>query len=515
MNFFFRVDASLYIGSGHVVRCLTLAKALKKKGAYCKFICKSHQNNLIKKIKKENFDVATIPNFTKNNSTPIKKKKGYSNWLESTWKEDVNQTIDILNKKKKIDWLIIDHYGIDKRWEKRIRPYTKKIMVIDDLANRNHDCDLLLDQNLVDNFKNRYKNLVSKNCITFLGPKYALLQSEYSKLHLTTPLRIGPSKNILIYFGASDRNNLTYLTLALLLKLNKNNITINIVIGSNSLQNKKIKELSKKNTNIKVYNNLKSLAYLMTKADLAIGACGTTTWERCCVGLPSIVITVASNQKAIAKELHKLGLIRWLGHKNKITKKLFFSILKECVDLNLKIWSGACKLVTDGSGAEKIASILTFDTNVNFKLRYADYHDEELLFNWANDPLVRKNALNSRNILPKKHNKWFFYQLKNSKSCKILIGLTDKNLPLGQVRINKVNKKWIIDFSVAEFARKKNIGFKLLKKAIKKFKREGIVDFLAKVKVDNVPSSKIFKKIGFIKKRNKNKIITFFYKNEL
>jgi UDP-2,4-diacetamido-2,4,6-trideoxy-beta-L-altropyranose hydrolase len=246
MNVFFRVDASSQIGSGHVTRCLTLAKALKKQGILSKFICRSYKNNLIKKIKKENFEVFIIPNFIKAKSNQSIKKNpdlNYANWIGLNWIKDAEQTIDVLNKVK-TDWLIVDHYGLDIRWEKKVRSYTKKIMVIDDLANRNHDCDLLLNQNLINNLKYRYKSLLLKYCSTLLGPQYALLQDEYKDLHLSVPNRTGQTKCIPVYFGDTDQDNLIEIILLIeimldvFFKLNRKDINFDIVISSKSLLKK-------------------------------------------------------------------------------------------------------------------------------------------------------------------------------------------------------------------------------------------------------------------------------------
>ena len=336
---FFRTDASLKIGHGHVIRCLTLAKALRKLGVECKFICRDYKNNLIKRIKNEGFDVNKIPNLIH---------------------EDVNQTINILEKEK-IDWLVIDHYKIGKDWEKKLRLYSKKIMVIDDLANRKHDCDLLLDQNLILNYKTRYQNLINKNCKTLLGPQYALLQPEYLKLHKTLSTRTGLVNRILVFFGGSDQFNITELAILSFLKLKNNSIKLDVVISLKSPYISKIKIIAKKNKNIKVYNLISSLAPLMIKADLAIGACGSTSWERCCLGLPSIVITVAENQKPIARELHRRGLIKWLGHYNNVGEDLIFSSLNSIIKKNIRIWSKKCKLVTNGLGVKKVTSFMLKD----------------------------------------------------------------------------------------------------------------------------------------------------------
>ena len=510
MNVFFRVDASSQIGSGHVTRCLTLAKALKKQGILSKFICRSYKNNLIKKIKKENFEVFIIPNFIKAKSNQSIKKNpdlNYANWIGLNWIKDAEQTIDVLNKVK-TDWLIVDHYGLDIRWEKKVRSYTKKIMVIDDLANRNHDCDLLLNQNLINNLKYRYKSLLPKYCSTLLGPQYALLQEEYKDLHLRVPKRIGNTKRILIYFGDTNQNNLIEMILDVFFKLKRKDINLDIVINSKNLLKKKIKQLSQKNNNIKIYSGLTSLSSLMMKADLAIGACGTTSWERCCLGLPSIVITVANHQKPIAKELNKQGSIYWLGHYDMINNRLIYDTLKNFIDQNLESYSAASKRITNGCGAEKVASILTLNCKTKLKLRCANINDEELILNWANDPLVRANAFNSRTITKKKHKIWFYSRINNLKNCIIFILETKEKVPIGQVRFEKKHRKFYINYSLDTFARGKNIARKLLKISIRKFKKNRKTTLVAKVKKDNISSCKVFKKIGF-KQSFKNNICIF------
>lgn len=514
MNIFFRVDASSLIGSGHVIRCLTLAKELKKQGHQCKFICRDHKYNLIKKIKKENFKVFKLPNL-KNLNKKFKlddRTSIYSKFLGINWREDAKQTIEVLKEEKKIDWLVIDHYGLDLKWEKKLRKFTEKIMVIDDLANRNHDCDLLLDQNLTENYKSRYKNFLNKNCNLLLGPQYSLLQKQYRDLHQQATIRTGKPKKILIFFGATDERNITGLIIESFYKLNKKDIFLNVVIGSSNSQKEKIIEKYKSNKNIKFYSDLDSLANLMLDADLAFGACGTSSWERCCLGLPSISITIAENQISIAKELNRRGLTFWLGDHYNVTKKQVYDFLKIFINKNLERMSRECKLVTDGYGALKVAASLTLNNNVKLKAREAELRDETLLLNWANDPLVRTNSFNSKLISLPSHKKWFQKCLKSPDSCRIIIVETQKKLPIGQVRVEKNKYKWVIDFSLASFARKKKIGTKMFLTAINRLKKMGIMNFKAQVKKKNYVSSKIFKNAGFTEKKiNKDNFITFFY----
>jgi UDP-2,4-diacetamido-2,4,6-trideoxy-beta-L-altropyranose hydrolase len=479
MNYVFRVDASSKIGSGHVIRCLTLAKELGSRTNNCQFICRNHDNNLIKKIKKENFSVFVLKNLKKK----LNKKKMYSDWLGVDWNEDANQTINIL-KNHTVDWLIVDHYSIDHQWEKKVRPYVKNIMVLDDLANRKHDCDILLDQNLIANYKDRYKNLLKEDCVTLLGPKFSLLQNQYKELHKKAKLRAGIIKNILVYFGATDQNYLIEMTLSAIVRLNNKQIKTNVFINSNNYNKKTIKNLKNKFTkNIKFYVDKNSLAMNIFKADIAIGACGTTAWERCCLGLPSLVITVSENQKPIAKELHKRGLIYWLGHYDKITKNLLYKILRDFINNEFTNYFKDFKSITDGSGAEKVSAVLTLSSNTVLKFRPANLKDKKLLLDWANDPSVRLNSSDTKIISAKTHEEWFDFCLKNPERYKILIFETKQSLPIGQVCIEKKNKKWFINYSLATYARKKKIGYKILNLAMKKFKTEGIDKLYGKVKI--------------------------------
>ena len=439
--FFFRVDSSVEIGSGHIVRCLTLAKELKIKGFNCKFICRDHKNNFIKKIQKENFEVVTLPYKKKIKKYTKNSKVNYANWIGTSWLEDAKQTIDVL-KSEKVDWLVVDHYGIDYNWEKKLRPYCKKIMVIDDLANRKHDCDLLLDQNLIYNYKNRYKNLLPKNCTTLLGPEFALLQNDYKDLHLSTPPRKGPVKCILVYFGATDENKLTEKTLLAFLQIKRKDIILDVVLSSHSPQMKKIKMLSKKYKNIKIYSELKSLANLILKADLAIGACGSTSWERCCLGLPSIVVTIADNQKPIAKELHLKGVVRWLGHCDNINKNLIYNELKSFINQNLEAWSDACKLVTDGYGTKKVTSFLTLESLTELTPRKAQLSDKDFFLScmgFEKDQSVKK--------LQEK----FLRYMRSHDKYRIYIIQIDSNLPVCIVQFTLTKDGWSIETQQLKF----------------------------------------------------------------
>lgn len=351
----FRSDASNVIGTGHIMRCLRLAKKLKNLGKKCFFICSDHKGNLIEKIQREGFEVRIIKKRRKIYSKKINTNKlQHFDWLGSSMEDDAKQTIKIFEKRK-IELLIIDHYAIDKSWEMKLRPFTKKIMVIDDLADRHHACDLLLDQNLVYNFKKRYKNLLPQKTNLLLGPRFALLDPHYSKLHKKTLIKSGKIKRVIIFFGGADQENLTGLSTHIFTKFNKNEILFDVIVSKKNIFYSQIMKLSQKNKNITLHNELPSLAPLIYKADLAIGAAGSNTWERCCLGTPSIIIISGTNQKKIAQAMKEAGVAIVLEQNLNLKKEIekAFILLSTNKRLYLKMSKKAFS-ICDGEGINRV-----------------------------------------------------------------------------------------------------------------------------------------------------------------
>ncbi len=194
-------------------------------------------------------------------------------------------------------------------------------MVIDDLANRKHNCDIILDQNYYADMKLRYQGLVPKYCNQLLGPEYALLRKEFYVAKKTLRKRSGTIKNILVFFGGSDPSNETGKTLEALIQLKTTDLAINVVVGASNPHKDSLKLICDIN-NFNYLCQVSNMAQLMAEADLAIGAGGTTTWERCFLELPSIVIAIAENQVGLCEEAAKAGVITFLGVKECVTAKI-------------------------------------------------------------------------------------------------------------------------------------------------------------------------------------------------
>ena len=338
MRVVFRVDASLQMGTGHVMRCLTLAQALKENGADVEFICRKHKGNLIDKIRLNGFNVYELDVLEE-----VDDKLAHSHWLCATQQQDADDCIEIL-KAEKIDWLIVDHYSLDREWHRKLRHYVDKIMAIDDLADRNFDCDILLNQNLGSQ-KEDYLNKVPDNIELLLGPNYALLRPEFSELRgqaLQKRKNTKKIKNILVSVGGSDTENLTYKILQSL-----DDFNVVVVLGEASPYNDMIKSYAKER-GIEVIVNANNMAELMLDADLAIGAAGSTSWERCCLGLPTLLFITAENQRAIAENLEQLGAI--------IIAKNLRDDLQSMVN-NFDLWesmSEKSQTICDGLGVKRI-----------------------------------------------------------------------------------------------------------------------------------------------------------------
>ena len=363
MNIVFRTDASLQIGTGHVMRCLTLADAMQAAGAQCHFICRVHPGNLIAQIRQGGFTVSVLPAANKARTADeqaVETQSNYAAWLGTEWATDAAQTKTGIGTTV-VDWLIVDHYALDARWEKTLRRQCRKLMVIDDLADRPHDCDLLLDQNL-DRDVRDYRQLVPEGSTVLTGPYYALLRPEFAALRDDSLRRrvIPQLKYLLITMGGVDRADATGKVLEALKDCPlPADLRITVVMGPHAPWLERVQLLAmlmQQPTEVKV--NVNNMAQLMADSDLAIGAAGSTSWERCCLGLPSIIDVQAANQQLIANALDLLGAAKAFSI-NEGAKPLRELIAKVVGDnRNLQNMSISAAAITDGNGVRRVAGQL-------------------------------------------------------------------------------------------------------------------------------------------------------------
>jgi UDP-2,4-diacetamido-2,4,6-trideoxy-beta-L-altropyranose hydrolase len=356
----FRTDASVRIGIGHVMRCLTLAEALRQRGAECRFICREHEGHLLEQIRQRGFDAYALPVATEFVESAESAESGFredaiqSTWLGSDWATDAAQTKAGAGQTA-VDWVIVDHYSLDARWERVMRPICKRLMVIDDIANRPHLCDFLLDQNYED--ENRYKKFVTKSCRLLLGPRYAILRPEYAEYRAKKTFKIESVKKVLVFFGGSDPLDLTGTTLKALSVSALNELEVDVVVGANYLHHDSLKQIALLRGNVVIHQSRPHLADLMARADIGIGAGGVTNWERICLGLPSLVIVIAENQAPISDILNKSGVIRLLGKAENITEKsISEALLDEIQSQQFISRIAPAMALCDGLGVSRVAN---------------------------------------------------------------------------------------------------------------------------------------------------------------
>ncbi len=293
-----RVDASVAIGVGHLSRCMVLKALLEERGAKISLLMDRCGRGFIDETHNEVL------------------------WLDDAI--NPQDTIAAIERNRlKPGFLIVDHYDLDVFWEKSLRPHVKKIMVIDDLANRSHDCDILLDQNLFPASGERYRGLIAPDCATFFGPGYALLRPEFFLERRRLRERSGAVKHILVNFGGSDPAGITLKALKGVLNALGNAIEVVCVAGRANQHAAEIEAFCRSQSNVPYYLHSDQMAMLMHQADLAIGAGGSSAWERCFLGLPSLVAIIAENQRCVTEQLASVGVLKNMGSAAELDEKSF------------------------------------------------------------------------------------------------------------------------------------------------------------------------------------------------
>ena len=349
-----RVDSSNQIGTGHFMRCLTLADELKKQGAQICFISRNLLVHFIKILGIKGMEHVPLSDVSVH---AVGDELAHSHWLGASQFQDAQATIKVLANQS-WDWMIVDHYALDKRWERAVLGSCKNLMAIDDIADRQHDCDVLLDQNYYADMQTRYISKVPAHCQLLLGPRYALLREEFRTLREKVKVRVGDVKKILVFFGGVDADNCTSLAMQALAELNTKQ-QVDVVIGVQHPNREQIQQACINNGFI-CHLQTTRIAELMAEADLAIGAGGSASWERCCLGLPALLVAVSGNQIDIAKSLDSIGACYYLGEKDAVNSSSIQHSFNEFLvapDQVRSISQQAFSLV-DGFGVNRVSEAL-------------------------------------------------------------------------------------------------------------------------------------------------------------
>lgn len=313
LNFIFRVDSSSVIGHGHLMRCLVLAHELNACGAIVQFICRVANGSAHKLIEDSGYKLHLLTR-----KTVEKKAESYESWLGTTQEKDAKECNKILENILECT-VIVDHYGLDISWESMIE--SKNIIVIDDLANRKHKCSVLIDQSLI-NDKSSYDDLID-NSYAFIGNENVILRQEF---RTSSSWKLNNTGSLLICMGGSDPDGITIKIVDVLNKISIENHLIKrvqVIVGKGfSLTQLLEEKIANYTSEIKINKAPDCISELMLESSLCILSGGTMILEACSLGVPSIGVVIAENQKETALYLSERKAIKYLPIDGNLEKNL-------------------------------------------------------------------------------------------------------------------------------------------------------------------------------------------------
>jgi UDP-2,4-diacetamido-2,4,6-trideoxy-beta-L-altropyranose hydrolase len=451
-----RTDASNLIGTGHVMRCLSLAAALRAQGAEVEFLIRNHPGNLVQRIRESGFAV----NVLDSPSEPGESLAGeYERWLAVPWQVDADETQSRLQRNRP-DWLIVDHYGLNECWEMQVRSSCRALMVIDDLIERTHFCDLLVDPNLPAEGSPNLKRNRDSSGEFLCGPRYAMLDQMFRQARRHSSDAETRPHRLVIFFGGSDATNETAKVLSALEQFPQGAYDVDVVAGA---LNSNIADLKSRCEKLGYRLNLGArMPDLYASADLALGAPGTSSWERMCVGIPTVLTSVASNQERIGEALERAGCAFYLGRSCNVTAEDYAGILRALRFLpgTLKRQARLGQEMVDGRGTERIAGRML---HWWVELRAARMDDSRMIHQWRNSPEVRHWSGNCSPTAFDDHDRWMRRTLNDPERI-LLVGEVAGNA-VGVVRFDCVGEESIISIFLNPEKLGNGIGPALLRNA--------------------------------------------------
>lgn len=416
MKVLVRADASSSIGIGHTARCLTLAHALREQGAQVSFACCLLDGHRRAAIEQEGFEVFAWPQ--------PQDEPGIERWAA-----DIAALREVLPAQARFDWVIVDHYGLDARWEQAARAFAQRVAAIDDLADRDHAADLLLDQNFSAS-EALYAPRLTPACRRLLGPRYTLVRPVFQGAAMVLAPQ---ARRVLVSFGGFDVAGMLPRTLQALCGLE--GLQVTCIAGLGHPQAELLGQMCCARPGWELHDYVDDLPARMAAADLFIGAGGGTTWERAALGLPSLCVSVADNQRANAEAMARAGMHLYLGRAEQVE----VPALREAITLllgNLALrqsFAERSRALVDGRGAQRVAVALLGE---GLALRSAGIEDAQLLFDGRNAPEVRRRSQQAHVLDWPAHQAWLAATLADRQRLLLIAETADG--PVGSVRYDRL-----------------------------------------------------------------------------
>lgn len=471
-----RADASPQVGGGHISRCLALADRLTDSGWTCLLATRADTLAVWPDIE-QRLSVLFIPS-----STAPADEAAYL----------------FASLPQGCELLIVDHYGLDITFEGTCRGWSDHIFVIDDLANRPHDADWLLDQT-PGRQPDAYSELVPVSCGFLIGPEYALLRPEFAIQRQALRRREAGINALLVTFGASDPGDITSQVVEVLLGMNIAP-KIDVVIGTGHPATAQLEHSAESNPGLTIHHTTDQFSILMQRADLCIGAGGVTALERCCLGLPSLVIRTAENQNTMVAGLQATGAICDIGFapsmsRAEIRENLQAALSRMTADRILAM-SSASAAVCDGRGLWRVLLALLKPQITSLgkavTLRLAEQDDTGLIFHWQNEPGIRQYFRNPAPLEWQGHCTWIEQTLSNPNRLLLLAEV--EGAPAAMIRLDDDTAFLSVSILVAHRFQGHGIGKAALRMAAEVLPRRA---YRADIHRDNKASQLIFLATGY------------------
>jgi UDP-2,4-diacetamido-2,4,6-trideoxy-beta-L-altropyranose hydrolase len=500
MNVAFRIDSSREIGAGHLSRCMALGRLLLSRGAAVKLVTRTPQGSTGHSLVPTGVEVLQLPA-----SRIDHRPEDYASWLGEDPPTDSAQTADLLSAEG-VDLLVADHYGVDLAWERALARVAGKMLTVDDLAHREFAADAVLNQNYP-GVPERYAGKVSAATALLLGPRYALLSGDYAAARQGS---VHDPSRVLVFFGAADFHDASGLVLEALSDAEFRELRIDLVVGAQNPHLESLRRVAAQRGGVDIHISVASLAPLMQRAGFAIGAGGTTTWERMCLGVPAIVASIAQNQVPGCEQLARDGLIEYLGD----IRGVDVAALRRSVRAHRahpEVLEAAARrgmALVDGLGAARVAEAVWPTAAEAVSLRPAVQGDAETYYFWANDPEVRAQSIQTAAIAWPVHLDWFARKLADP-DAHLFVAVTPQGLPVGQIRFDVEDGVAEIDYSVDPMARGRGWGRRLMALGLEAMRGRGVRDFRGQVKPSNRRSKAVFEELGFQKAGPEGELLSF------
>lgn len=479
----FRADASAAMGTGHVMRCIALAQAWKDAGGNAVFAMAQSTESIRRRVANESCDILVVP-------------------FAMGSEEDLRHTI-ALAQKHNCEWVVVDGYQFDADYQSGLKAVALKVVFLDDYGHSQHySADVVLNQNLSAS-PALYPNRESQTRL-ILGPRYALLRREFNAWGNWERTIFPNCRRVLVTMGGSDERNVTATIIKGLCLSAIEDLEATVLVGGSNPYVKELQYIAAQSSiKIRLLRDISNVGELMASADVAISAAGTTCWELCLLGLPSVLIDVADNQTAVAKELHSRGCAIHIG-RDIAPEAVAENIKRLFNDYELRQSLSRCsRELVDGKGASRVVSVLRGVSCLH--LRIAEENDRRLLWEWANDPEVRACSFSPDPIPWETHVAWFNGKLSLQRTPRprsvMFIAEDESGTPLGQIRFDlRFDGEWEVGVSLDKKVRGQGLAAQLIESGVQQMltsnRRARIHAF---IKPENITSLKAFQRAAFRK----------------